>query len=703
MMNRRDFIDGVVGGIAVAKLGSAGLYGYGNEATVRAAEMQGSWIENGLIDAGGDHEPYIFVVRRGGQKLNARQHYEYEQSEELIRQLKDQGVEVFHTHLYKGFGMAAEKQEMEDTVRTAAIVHRLGMKIDTYVQWDTMMYETFFAEEPRAQGWIQCDQWGQPVMLAYGYQQSFRYLPCFSNQEYVEYLKKVVRYAVVEVKTDFIHFDNFAMGAEPDSCHCNGCKSGFRKFLKTKYSPEQRTARFGFENVDFVNPPLWNRTNPPEKLDIIFDPVFQEWIDYRCSTMADALRQMVDLIRPLNPEVVVEINFGGIVGYNSPWTRGDDHSRLLKYTQVFWDESDRQSQYLPDGRLITAIRTYKMAGTYKNVALTYNSGSEVRIGECLAFNQTIGFAGENPLSPEMVKYISFYRKNRGLYLGTKDVAPVAVFRSYPSITYHNSGAGLSAILVEQALIQARVPFQLIFDEHLADLSPSMCKVLILPNSECLSDEQLAIIRRFVQAGGGLIATEQAGLYDGWRRLRVKPGLLGLVDRQPVAAAYQEQVKNAPVAAGPPVRKQVGRGRVVYFPGIEFDGPLPPPEPYFRIGPDFWKRPKNSQELVDAVSWAARSDLPLQVTGPDFLGANFVEQPNKRRRLLHLLNYNVEQVPYIENIEVMCATPEGKPASTVRLYSADRDDYETLNFRIQGPKAVFTVPKLHVYSIVAVTW
>ena len=117
---------------------------------------------------------------------------------------------------------------------------------------------------------------------------------------------------------------------------------------------------------------------------------------------------------------------------------------------------------------------------------------------------------------------------------------MAVFRSHPSITYHNSRAGLSAILVEQALIQAKVPFHLIFDEHLSDLSPSNCKVLILPDSECLSDDQLALIRRFVEAGGGLIVTEQAGLYDQWRRLRVKPGLQGLVDNQPPAAPYQEK-------------------------------------------------------------------------------------------------------------------------------------------------------------------
>ncbi len=354
-MNRRDFIGTVAGGIAVAKLGVGSLYGYGEQAAAApagsgnpAAQSQGAWIRNGIIDAGGDHEPYIFVVRRGGQRLDAHEHYEFEQSEKLIRQLKDQGVDVFHTHLYKGFGMAAEKPDMEATVRTAAICHRLGMKIDTYVQWDTMMYETFFAEEPRATGWIQCDQWGQPIMTEYGYQQSFRYRPCFSNQEFIDYLKKVVRYAVVEVKTDFIHFDNFDLSAEPDSCHCNGCKTGFRKYLRTKYSPEQRKDRFGFENVDYVNPPLWNRSNPPEKLNIIFDPAFQEWIDYRCQSMADALGQMAALSHSLNPEVVIEINFGGIVGHNNPWTRGNDHRRLLPYTQVFWDEEDTKPE-LPGG------------------------------------------------------------------------------------------------------------------------------------------------------------------------------------------------------------------------------------------------------------------------------------------------------------------------------------------------------------------
>ena len=223
-------------------------------------------------------------------------------------------------------------------------------------------------------------------------------------------------------------------------------------------------------------------------MQIIFDPAFQEWVDFRCEVMSSALQQMVEYIASLNPEVAIEINPGGITGANRAWTNGIDHSRLLKFTNVFWSEERNEPEYLPDGRLISTIRTYKMARTYRNIALTYNSDNEAAIGECLAFNQTMGYAGDDPLPPGILKYISFYRKNRDCYVETEDVASVAVLRSYPSITYHNSRVQLSTILVEQALIQARVPFHLVFDEHLEQL-PSLCKVLILPDTECLSDAQ----------------------------------------------------------------------------------------------------------------------------------------------------------------------------------------------------------------------
>jgi hypothetical protein len=701
-MNRRDFMGSVAAGLSVTTVGSAASSPQDSPGD-KALPPQGAWLKHGLIDAGGSHEPYIFIVRRGGESLNAHEIYDHDQSEAVIRRLKSQGVEVFHTHLYKGFGMAAEMPEMEDTKRAAAIAHRYGMRVDTYIQWDTMMYETFFAEEPRAKGWVQCDALGQPIMLTYGYQQSFRYRPCFSNQEFLNYLKRVVRYAVEEVKADFIHFDNFELNPEPDSCHCNGCTTRFRQHLEAKYSAQERKERFGFEDVNYVNPPLWNRWNPPEKLQIIFDPVFQEWVDYRCQVMADALGQMAAYIRSLNPEVAVEINPGGITGANRAWNSGIDHSKLLKFTQVFWSEEENEPDYLPDGRLISTIRSYKLARTYRNILLAYTSNSEAAIAECLAFNQTIGFAGTDPLTSEMVKYVAFYRKHRDMYMGTEDVASVAVLRSYPSITFHNARAQLSAILTEQTLIQARIPFHLFFDEHLKNLSTSRCKVLILPDSECLSDEQIASIRQFVEAGGGLVATGQAGLYDPWRRLRVTPGLAGLVENQAPATAYEEEVKRAPAATGLPARNEVGRGRVCYFPGIEFDGPLPPSEPSFTIGRAYWKRPKNWQELVEAITWAAQGEIPLRVNGPDFLVANLTEQTEQRRRLIHLINYNSKNMPSIENIEIECEGPQASVVRSVRLYSTDSELPSELKFQTRGTKAVFTVPRLNVYCLIEVSW
>jgi hypothetical protein len=697
-MNRRDFLGSMAASTITDQILKMPLP---IEQSTLSPLPRAAWLKNGLVDAGGSHEPYIFVVRRGGESLNARKQYEWNQSEELIRALHEQGIEVFHTHLYKGFGMAAEKPEMEDARRTAAIAHRYGMKVDSYVQWNTMMYETFFVEEPRAKDWIQRDVGGLPILLVYGYQQSYRYRPCFTHQEYLDYLKKIVRYAVEEVKTDFIHFDNFDLNAEPDSCHCAVCVAGFRAFLTAKYTPERRRERFGFENVDYVNPPQWNRQNPPQKMDVIFDPAIQEWIDFRCQVMADALRQMADYARSLNPNVAIEINPHGITGGNRAWENAIDHARLLTSTDVVWTEEENPCVYLPDGRLISKIRSYKLTRAFDNILLAYIADNPIAMAECLAFNQTLGFAGSAPIPPAMLKHVAFYRKNRELYLNTKDVANVGVLRSYSSITYHHARVQLSAILTEQALIQSRVPFHLVFDEPLRDLA--RLRVLILPDSECLSDEHLAQIRHFVENGGGLVAIGQAGLYDEWRRLRVEPGLKGLAEGQAAARDYEESVEESLAPLGSMQRREVGEGRVVYIPGVEYDGPLPDVQPYFNISNRFWKRPKNWEQIVEAVHWAAHDDPLLQVEGPDFLVANLVEQPEAKRRLVHLINYNARSSPTISSVRCKCTLPRGAVARDVRMYEVDEDSPRVLEFSAGASSASFAIAEMKTYAVIALSW
>jgi hypothetical protein len=694
-LNRRYFIGGILAAAAAPR------FSIGSGVGQAAKQAQGSWVDRGLIDGGGSHEPYLFVVRRGGQRLDAKQTCDYQQSEELIRQLHSQGVEVFHTHFYKGFGMEAEREGREETRKAVDFAHSLGMKADTYLQWSTLMYETFFLEEPRAVNWIQRDVTGLPILLPYGYQQSFRYRPCFANQEYLDYLKKVVTYAVVEVKTDFIHFDNFDLNEEPDSCHCPACVSGFRKHLKKKYTAAQLKERFGFERIDFVNPPQWNSQNPPGKLQIIYDPALQEWIDFRCQLMADALEQMFDLVRSLNVNVALEINPAGITGRNRSWESGIDHARLLRFTKTFWSEEGNLPGLQADGRLVSRIRSYKLAQAYSNVCFAYVENNPLALGESLAFNHTIGYVGSGPLSDITRQHIEFYLKNRDCYEDSEDAGNVAIFRSYASLTYNHAAVQLCTVLVEQAVIEASVPFDLIFDEGLHALAKY--KVLILPNTECLADDQIELIRRFVERGGALVVLGQAGLYDQWRRVRVVPGLQGLVDNQSAAVGYQQEVESSTRATAASSRKQAGLGRVGYLPVVEFDGALPPSKPNFAITSEFWKRPKNSKELIDLIQWAAEDQIPLSVEGPSGLVANATVQPARRWLFVHLLNYDYAKVLTLHNISVRVSLPAKAEAQIVTLRVPGSVTGQSIPFRNEGAISRFTVSELHAYALITIEW
>jgi hypothetical protein len=79
----------------------------------------------------------------------------------------------------------------------------------------------------------------------------------------------------------------------------------------------------------------------------------------------------------------------------------------------------------------------------------------------------------------------------------------------------------------QALIESRIPFEMVNDQlldppHLANL-----KTLILPNVAALSDAQCKQLRAFVRSGGSLIATYETSLYDELGKRRKSFGLADL--------------------------------------------------------------------------------------------------------------------------------------------------------------------------------
>jgi len=65
----------------------------------------------------------------------------------------------------------------------------------------------------------------------------------------------------------------------------------------------------------------------------------------------------------------------------------------------------------------------------------------------------------------------------------------------------------------QALIESRIPFELVHDQLLDPSHLANFKTLILPNVAALSDAQCDQLRAFVRNGGSLIATYETSLYD----------------------------------------------------------------------------------------------------------------------------------------------------------------------------------------------
>ena len=79
----------------------------------------------------------------------------------------------------------------------------------------------------------------------------------------------------------------------------------------------------------------------------------------------------------------------------------------------------------------------------------------------------------------------------------------------------------------QALIEARIPFEMVHDQLLDAEHTAAFQVLILPNIAVLSDEQCAEIRAFVARGGGVVATYETSLYDENGERRPNFGLADL--------------------------------------------------------------------------------------------------------------------------------------------------------------------------------
>jgi hypothetical protein len=659
------------------------------------------WVNDGLILGWGNHESFIFRVRRGGNLPYDLLWQEFlnEHKESNAIEAKKAGIEVYHTHGYKGFGYEAEKKEMEMLKELSGYVHKQGMKLDTYCQVMSLMPENFFLEAPQAKDWVQRDELGRPIMLSYDLQQNYRYKPNLAHPDYRKYYKeKIIKTLVQDCKSDLLHFDNFDNNAEPESDHSPVAVEAFRSYLKKKYTPQQQIERFGHTNMDLIDPPIWNLTGNPKDMTLILDPVQQEWVDFRCWLMADWLKDVTGYARTLNPNIAFDTNPHGLFGRNRAFQAGLWHPWFMKYTEVMWSEESNAADYTDWGVLVSKIRSYKLGRTLDNFVLTYK-GSALMLAEGLAFNQTLGNVelGGRREASEQTKYYEFYKANRDLFTGTRNREDAALLRSYATMAYDNRRAELDQCMFEQAMIQRQVPFDLIFDEQMDNLS--RYKVLVLAGQNQLSPEHVQRIARFVKDGGGLVVTGATSTRDQWVRRLPRPGLADVLGIDPTWQRSQGWEGEPTFSNKTEISTS---GRVVYIPDI-----VPPDKKQAEtwtgswdgnLWEGTWILPANTGDLAQAVRQAAGGRLSLEVEAPDWVAVEQVQKDN--RVMVHLVNYRSQNT--LSNLPVDVRLDAGKSVSSVRVVSPDREGSQELKFSVEGGRCRFSVPELKIYDVIVVT-
>ena len=304
----------------------------------------------------------------------------------------------------------------------------------------------------------------------------------------------------------------------------------------------------------------------------------------------------------------------------------------------------------------------------------------------------------------------------------------------------------------QALVESRIPFEMVHDQLLDAAHLAPFKALILPNIAALSDAQCDQLRAFVKRGGSLIATYETSLYDeqGARResfaladlfgvdwtgkregpmqnsyirlehealpdhplfagLEDAPRIINGVSRlevTPRAAFAETPFTLIPSYPDLPMEKVYPRkartdisclylrqpaGRVAYFP--------------FDIDRTFWEvlSGDHLKLLRNTVLWASNEAPAVQVDGPGLLDVTAWRNPGSITvHLVNLTNPMAMKGPYRDFIPVGAQTlklnlPAGVEAKQARLLVAGKG----IPMDRSGSRISITVPSVIDHEVVAI--
>ena len=291
-------------------------------------------------------------------------------------------------------------------------------------------------------------------------------------------------------------------------CFCEHCRTSFR----------------AYSGLDLP------RTPDPQ------DPARRAYLQWHSNALFEIWDTWNATIRSINPNASYIANAGG--GALSELDM--KHIGELALT-LFADRQGRSGLMPPwangkNGKEYRATMGNKAVGGIFSVGVeeryrwkdSVQSGDEIRlwVADGIAHGLRPWFTKFNakPLDgrwlPVVQEIYTWHHTNEAYLRNERSLARVAMVYSQQTATYYGGTAARAKVEdaslgYYQALVEARIPFDMVHDGLLDEEHLRAYKTLILPNIAALSEKQCEQLKAFVERGGGLVATFETSICDAW--------------------------------------------------------------------------------------------------------------------------------------------------------------------------------------------
>jgi Hypothetical glycosyl hydrolase 6/Beta-galactosidase trimerisation domain len=559
-----------------------------------------------------------------------------------------------------------------------------------------------------------------------------------------DFMTRVHQEIMTRYKVDGIFTNRWAGSG---MCYCQHCQENFR----------------AFSGLDLP------RTLDPQ------NPARHAYILWHQSRLFELWRLWNAKIQEINPNASYIANAGGgalsdldmkTIGELAPTLFADRQGRSGAMAPWMNGKSAKEFRSTLGGKAIAGIFSVGFEDKYRWKD-SVQSGAEIRLwvadGIAQGFRPTFTKFDARPFDkrwlPVVEEIFQWHHANQDYFRNEQSLARVGMVYSQQTAAFYAGPDAVEkvdypALGFYQALIEARIPFEMVHDRLLDRQHVERFRTLILPNIAALSDEQCRQIEDFVNRGGNVIATYETSLYDQWGKQRPNFGLAALFGASyagrvegPMLNSYLDLEKDPssgqyhPLLAGLEDAGRIINGihrvhvlangeteaaplRVVpTYPDLPMEECFPRPTKDHEAGVFLrdtgharvvyfpWDVDRTLWEVMDvdhakllrnAVVWATNEMQPVSVQGTGVVDISVFTQ--KQSMTVHIVNLTnpmmmkgpVRETIPISNQKARIRIPGNRRVSRARLLVAGNE----LPYRMEDGMITAEIPSIDVHEVVA---